>query len=518
MLNLKARLARCQGSVLALLAGACVPLALAPFHFWPLAIVAATALAFLLKSCSAKQGLWGAFAFGVGMYGAGASWVYVAIHDFGNTPEVLALVMTAMFVAGLAVVFALPFAFFCRYIAKTTLGLTLGYSATWVIGEWIRSWLLTGFPWLYLGYAHVDTWLAGWAPVLGVYGLSFITVLTGTVLWQAICLWRTRSLTWPKSAALVLTVLSLWLAGLSLHARPIVDDKNAGAAMLSVAIIQPNIPLAVKWNPLYRDQILEVLREETEPYWEHDLIIWPEASIPLMYHDAEYFLKEISDKALASNTGLIAGILYDDEKPMTFFNSIIGLGRADGIYFKQRLVPFGEYVPLERWLRGLIEFFDLPNSIIFPGPKDQKILSFDTYNIAPSICYEIVYPDLVAELARDAQLLITISNDAWFGSSIGPMQHFQMAQMRALENQRFVIRSTNTGISGVIDPKGRALVVSQQFEREAISSTQVRLLNHHTFFSRWGSTPIVLVCFLILGAMILGQLRRYQRRVVHLPG
>ncbi len=523
-----------QGDIIAIIAGTLLPFSLAPYDFWFLGILAPAILAFLLKGLNAKPTFWRSFLFGAGMFGKGASWVYVSIHDFGYTTAPLALVMTGLFVCALAVTFALPFFIYARFFNSRLLSNScarisihdsqdtpyntakhvFGFAAVWVLGEWSRSWFLTGFPWLYLGYAHADTWLAGWAPIIGVYGIGFICVLTGTTLSETIqrLLLRHKqgerwfSLSRSHSVALSFTAC-LWLIGFS---ALISDDQYEETPKISVAIVQPNISLEMKWNPLKLNKVLDILREETQNHWDKDLIIWPEAAIPIMYNDAQYFLDEIEKIANATSSGLITGILYDDKKPMTFFNSIIGLGRADGIYFKQRLVPFGEYVPMEKWLRGLIDFFNLPNSIIFPGPQNQEILQFDNYKIAPSICYEIVYPDLVAQLAREADLLITISNDAWFGDSIGPIQHFQMAQMRALENQRYVIRGTNTGISGIIAPSGKVTVASRQFQRETITQMDVRLINKKTWFSVWGSTPLVVFCGLILAALLIAQRRLNQ--------
>ncbi len=523
------------GDSMAIFAGILVPFSLAPYGYWALSLLAPAILAYLVKQQTGKAALRRSFLFGVGMFAKGTSWVYISIHDFGYTVAPLAVVLTTVFVLGLALVFSAPFYIYGRYFsryylnrdtkhsAKKACAYALLFSALWVLGEWSRSWFLTGFPWLYLGYAHIDTWLAGWAPIGGVFALSFIAVFTGVTIAEAIDdTYRnfTRSFDTVKICArnhgpTLLGLATLWTVGLAVMPSEKDYENNPS---LSVAIIQPNTPLEVKWNPLFRDQIMETLREETEKHWDKDLIIWPEAAIPIMYHDAAYFLDDIETKANDTQTGIVLGILYDDAEPMTFYNSITGLGRANGMYFKQRLVPFGEYVPLEKWLRGLIAFFNLPNSIIYPGEQDQDILGFDAFKIAPSICYEIVYPDLVARLAKQSDLLITISNDAWFGSSIGPIQHLQMAQMRALENQRYVLRGTNTGISAIINPLGEITQASRQFERHSIEQNNVKLVDTTTLFAFWGSYPIVILCFGILAFIALAQLKQRQQKIVGTPG
>ncbi len=503
------------GDTLSACAGLLITFSLAPYNIWGLSLAAPAILYCLLQNLSGKAALRRSFAFGAGMFGNGTSWVYISIHDFGYTSAPLAVVMTAIFVLGLALVFAFPFYLYARFFNTTKISGTLGFSAIWVLGEWSRSWFLTGFPWLYLGYAHIDTWLSGWAPIFGVFGLSFASVLSGAILSHIVGNVYSQKNVSTKVLYTLSVIVVLWSSGKWLSTS---SNEPPQSKAISVAIVQPNTPLEVKWNPIFRDQIMETLRLETEKHWDKDLIIWPEAAVPIMYHDAEYFLSEIEEKAHKTSTGLILGILYDDEKPMTFYNSIVGLGRADGIYFKQRLVPFGEYVPLEKWLRGLIAFFNLPNSIIFPGPSDQEILKLDEAKIAPSICYEIVYPDLVARLSAEAELLITISNDAWFGSSIGPLQHLQMAQMRALENRRYVLRGTNTGVSAIIAPNGKIQKLSKQFEQHTIEQFDVKLIKSRTFFSYWGSWPIVLTCFLSLALLLLARLKERQKHIAHIPG
>ncbi|WP_236074799.1 apolipoprotein N-acyltransferase [Teredinibacter purpureus] len=489
----------------ALIAGALVPLSLAPYDYWPIAIVGIAIFGFSLQGLNPKHAWLRSLSFGLGLYGCGVSWVYVSIHDFGYTSAALAVLMTFLFVAFLALVFSIPFYIYQRYCALGRLYFLFSFPAIWVLGEWLRSWFLTGFPWLYIGYGHIDTWLSGWAPVLGVYGVSFIVVFSATALCYCVSLFNRRHTRLHAGIAVSLTA-ALWLAGLYLKA--VEWTTTTEHDKLTVSIVQPNIPLEVKWNPFYRTAISNQLLELTEEHWQSDLIVWPEASIPLMYHDASDFIQDLNLRAADHNTALISGILYDDDKPNTFYNAIFGAGAANNIYFKQRLVPFGEYVPLEEYLRGLIAFFDLPNSIIQAGPPNQKGIQTDRYTIAPYICYEIVYPDLVANNLGGAPLMVTISNDAWFGESIGPLQHFQMAQMRALENGRYLIRGTNTGLSGIISPKGEAILTGTQFVAETLTGN-VYLMRGQTLFSRLGSWPIVVFSLFVLLLCFLPRLRRF---------
>ena len=508
------QLAGWRGDICALLGGGLLTLSLAPFDWWPLGILSAALLAWLLRWQSAGSGFKRAIWFGLGLYGSGASWVYVSIHQFGMAPPWLAATLTGLFALGMAIVFAAPFYVYCRWFVPSRPGYLAAFPAIWVLGEWLRSWLLTGFPWLYLGYGHVDTWLAGWAPVFGVFGVSYLAVFTGVAL--SYCIYdlvrakrqppgyRCK----PVQTGLTLAAVTLvWLLGLALHnlrwAQP--DGEP-----VSIGMVQANIPQELKWQPFYLTETLAIYRELSQDAWGMDWVIWPEAAMPLLYHDAEVFLAEFEERADATDTAFMSGIIYDDPGTGDYYNTIIGLGEASGVYHKQRLVPFGEYVPLEHWLRGLIDFFDLPTSIIDSGPKGQHGLKAKGVRVSPYICYEVVYPDLVAANGWDSDFLITISNDAWFGDSIGPLQHFQMARMRALENGRYMVRATNNGISGIIDAMGQVVVSGGRFTRELITGEAVPMKGH-TPFAHWLSLPVVLGCFTNLA--LVGFMRRRRNLV-----
>ena len=470
--------------------GFLITYSLAPFDQWYLGILGPCLLYLFLRRSKPQRYFLVSWLFGLGLFFSGTSWVFVAIHEFAYTPIPLAVTMTGMFVSGMALVFAIPFLIYAKYLQATQSRYPyLIFAVFWVLGEWLRTWLLTGFPWLFVGYAHVDTWLSGWAPITGVLGISFFAILSGTLIVQALLTQHRRIL--ASATAIVIWLTGYLLTGIEWNPETQEDDQ------ISVAIVQPNIPLEIKWDPNYRAYILDILQSESANHWDKDIVFWPEAAIPLLFQDANLLLSELDEKAKSTNTSLITGILYDDLQTAKVYNSILSIGEGDGTYFKQRLVPFGEYVPLEKWLRGLIHFFDLPNSFIYPGPKQQAKLIAGSHSISPFICYEIVYPDLVAKSAKAADIMVTISNDAWFGHSIGPLQHLQMAQMRALENSRYLVRATNTGVSGIIDHKGQIILLADQFSQDSISAT-VNKRQGLTPFSVLGSLPIIAFCLLIL--------------------
>lgn len=480
---------------LAPLAGAMVTLSLAPFNIWPAGIISCALYSYLLCSCSPRQGLWRGWLYGLGLFGSGVSWVYVSIRVHGNASLPLAVGLTVLFCASLALLHALFAWCYVRFVRSLPGGMLVGFPTLWVLFEWSRDWLLTGFPWLYLGYAHIGTWISGWAPITGVFGLSFICALTGACLFLG---WRSRQSIAVTTYAVI--IITLWGGGAVL--KPTQWVARASEEPLQVALVQPNVPQEQKWDRAWYRPILRQLEQATDPLMGNDIVLWPESAVPNYYQRAGDFLEPIAERAAAANTTLITGIPYRPEGSQRYFNSIVALGYGQGEYHKQRLVPFGEYVPLEQYLRGLIDFFNLPMSAFSAGPANQKPLRAGAYRVAPFICYEIVYSNLVAAGARNSDLLITISNDTWFGASIGPWQHLQIAQMRGRENGRYVLRGTNNGISAIIDHQGRIVARSKQFEKETlVGKAEVMLGN--TPFGSFGNTPIIGGCVVTLLLMLL---------------
>ncbi|MEZ5572202.1 MAG: apolipoprotein N-acyltransferase [Halioglobus sp.] len=485
--------------VLAPLAGVLVTLSLAPFGLWPAGILSCVIYAYLLCTCSPGQGLWRGWLYGLGMFGSGVSWVYVSIHVHGNASVPLAAGLTLLFCAALALFHALFAWCYVRFVRPLPGGMLVGFPALWVLFEWLREWIFTGFPWLYLGYAHQDTWIAGWAPITGVFGLSFICAISGTCLFLA---WRSRKLISCATYGIVL--VTLWGGGAVL--KPTQWVAKASEKPITVALVQPNVPQEHKWDPQWYRPILRQLREATEPMLGRDLVIWPESAVPNYYQAAQGFLEPLAKRAEAAKTTIITGVPFRSPGSSTYYNSIAALGFGSGIYHKQRLVPFGEYVPFEKQLRGLIDFFNLPMSSFSPGPSTQQPLRAGAYRVAPFICYEIVYGDMVAKGARDADLLVTISNDSWFGHSIGPWQHLQIAQMRGRENGRYVLRATNNGISAIIDHQGRIVARTEQFVATTLTG-EAEVMLGNTPFGSFGNTPIIAGCFLglfLMGLMYIG--------------
>lgn len=488
--------------LLALLLGGLMPLTLAPWNVWPLALPCIALFSELLRDQRPRAAAWGGFCFGFGLWAVGASWLYVSIHDYGNTPMWLAVPMVGLVAAVMALFFAAVGWLQGRFF--TGRAHNAGFAALFVLGEWLRSWLLTGFPWLFTGYAFLATPLQGYAPVVGVFGVSLAAIASAQ--------WLARLLLEPTGRVkTVLLLVALWGAGAALDR---VTWTQVSETPLTVSVVQGNIPQEDKWQTEWRDKTLDRYLQMSASEWGRDLVIWPEAAMPLFLNEAEDVLGDIDDRAKASNSTFMTGILYagpgEGGHKYRFYNSMIALGNGSGLYSKQRLVPFGEFVPMGSLLRGLIPFFDLPMSGFTEGEPDQPPLLAGHVAIAPNICYEIAYPDLVRRSAMRADLLVTISNDGWFGHSSGPLQHFQLVQMRALETGRQIISATNTGVSAVVDEKGRVTARAPQF-RQLVLRAPVHASHGLTPYVAMGNAGVLLVCG---GLLLLGRRARRQQAVL----
>ncbi len=486
-------------ALLALAAGAALPLAFAPFGAWPLTLLCPAVLLLCWQGATATQAAWRGWLFGLGLFGSGTSWVFVSIHTYGAASVPLAALLTVLFCAGLAFFTALQAWVFARLKRNPYHDALVLFPALWIVSEWLRGWFLTGFPWLYLGTPHVDTWLGAWAPFLGVLSIGGLCCLCAGALVMA--LQQRQHL--PRLAVIIAIVVA---SSLLLAQVRWVQPQPA----LRVALVQGNMPQQLKWDPAWRDEALQRHARLTEPYWGAELIVWPEAALPLFLDEAGDWLGRQEQRAQASSSTLLTGIPTrerDGSGRWRYHNSLTALGNGLGTYHKQKLVPFGEYVPLESLLRGLIAFFDLPMSDFARGPVHQPPLQAGRWAIAPLICYEIAYPDFTARRAQPANLIVTVSNDTWFGRSTGPHQHLEMARLRALETGRPVLRATNNGITAIIDHQGRITARLPQFDSGVLAGT-VQPTTGQTLFDIWGSWPLVLLS--VLGLLRLWH--QYRRR------
>ncbi len=484
------------GHLVALLAGIICTFSFSPFDLWPLAVVSPVLLLAVTQSVQRLTGVLRYYLFGVGLYTSGVSWFFVSIHVHGGASVLLASFLVLLFALSISLLFAAQGYIYLRFFRIIPYGLLLAFPAIWVLREWVMSWLLSGFPWLLLGYAHIDTPLVGFAPVLGVYGLSAFALMTAAMFYQQ----ATKHKGQPDSAITGLVIVAVvWVAGFILGGYEHTDEGRN----VTVSAVQGNIDQKTKWTRRMVTPILDTYTGLSNSEWGRELIVWPEASITLFRQNAFGQLDRLDKMADDSGSTLVLGI-PDRDANGGFQNAAVSIGQGSGRYIKRHLVPFGEYVPLENQLRGLIAFFDLPMSHNQPGPEKQLPLTAGDLTLSLSICYEVVFGDLVRRTVADPDMLITISNDTWFGDSIGPWQHFQMARMRAVENGKYMVRATNNGITAIIDHKGRVQNALPQFEPGVLRG-QVQVMRGMTPYARWGNTPtlgaalFVILCLAFTG-------------------
>ncbi len=483
------------GYALALLAGAAMPLGFAPFHLFPVPILSLAVLFLTWKEATPWAAFRRGWVFGLGMFGLGVSWVYVSFHQFGHMHPLVAGGVTALFVMFLALFPAiLGYAVVRLFPCCNRVRLLLVAPAFWILLEWVRSWFLTGFPWLFLGYSQLDSPLGGLAPIFGVYGVGWASAFTASLLVYAYIAGKKYSLYHVLPALIALWGVSalLWLPQWSQpHGEPI-----------KVGLVQGNISQEIKWRREQAEPTLDLYQGLSEAHYDADLLIWPETAIPLFKHQAELFLSELEDTRLYHQTDFITGLAVLDPDTRLAHNSVISISERPGLYYKRHLVPFGEYVPLRSLLGGLLDILQAPMSDFSPGPEEQKLLYAAGQSLGISICYEDAFPGEIRRALPEATLLVNLSNDAWFGDSIAPHQHLQIARMRALETGRYLLRATNTGISAIIDPKGRIIARAPQFEPHVLRA-EVQPRFDTTPYALSGDGPVFLIMLACLAAGII---------------
>ncbi|MCX7125698.1 MAG: apolipoprotein N-acyltransferase, partial [Gammaproteobacteria bacterium] len=412
--------------LISLLSGALLTLAFSPFNIYSLAFILLTILLLIWKNASPKKAFFTGWLFGLGFFGTGASWVFISIHRFGNASIALSVLITFLFVAVLGLYFATFGYFFRKFFSRCSdlKKCLLVFPALWVVWEYIRCELFSGFPWLLLGYSQLTTPLQGLAPVVGIYGLSLITALIS----GALVLLATKQSRTIKTVCVVL-IFGLIGAGSALknHAwtKPIGNP-------IKVSLIQGDIAQSVKWDASYALENINVYKNLTFDHFSSQLIIWPEGAFPVYAQDAESFIHQLGMLAKKNHSNIIFGVPILNKETKQYYNGLLLIGDNQGGYLKRHLVPFGEYVPLQKLFGKLMSHFNIPMSGFSEGSAHQAELKIDDIRIAPFICYEIAFPNEVLNAAENSNLLVTISDDSWFGKSIALTQQLQMSQMRSL--------------------------------------------------------------------------------------
>ncbi|MFW0042557.1 MAG: apolipoprotein N-acyltransferase [Coxiella endosymbiont of Dermacentor nuttalli] len=481
-------------NLLSIITGALLPLAFAPVNWFPVAFISPVILLVIGVHSTPMQSLWRGWLFGSGFFGIGASWVYVSIHQFGNANISLAVLITILFIFILATFTAIQsFSFSLLFRNKSIVVTSLfSFSAWWVIWEWLRSEVFTGFPWLFLGYSEIHFLLKGFAPIIGVYGVSLVTAFISGCLYL---------LFFHKAVKIkilsIILIFILLLIGGSLSNRQWTHHQKR---ILKVSLVQGNIQQAIKWNIKLLFVILHIYYTETIKHWKSDIVVWPEAAIPIYPQHILSFLDFLNRKAKKHQTALITGIPIYHKRTQQAFNGLAVLGNGHGLYLKRHLVPFGEYTPLPQLFSIIIKYFDIPMSDFSPGLWNQPSLYAKNISFAPFICYEIAYPFEVLNSIKGKSFIVVISDDSWFNNTIASAQQLQIAQMRALETNRYLIYSTNTGITAIIDPLGKIHQSIPQ-NKLIVLTSQITPMLGNTPLMKWNYYPTlgIVIVFLLLG-------------------
>jgi apolipoprotein N-acyltransferase len=506
---------------LSLLAGAVLPLAFAPFGWLWLAPPSYAVLLYCWKDVPSGRAFWLGFVYGCASFGGGTYWTYIAVREMGGAPIAVALFLTigltmvcAAFVGAAGFIAARWF----RTSGAAARLVTL--PALFVLCEWARGWMFTGFGWLSAGYSQTSSWLMGYAPVLGLHGMSWAVLVTAgalVVLVEAATAARaargvahapeagasrvSRAAGEPSRSryadvlAAVLVVAAIWAGGLTARSHRWTTPQPRA---ISVALLQGAITQELKWKPEQLTDTLKLYARLTVQNLGTDLIVWPEAAVPTLIDYVGDYVDDLRKASAERGSTVLLGILRADPESKREQNVLVALTQPRQTYVKRHLVPFGEYFPVPPFIRSWMRLMNLPYTDLMPGSPNQPLIDAAGQQIAVTICYEDVFGAEQLRYLPDATLLVDVSNDAWFGDSVAPHQHLQIAQVRAAEAGRYLLRATNTGVTGVVDDAGRVEATLPQFKPAVLKAT-VRGFEGATPYAVVGNWPVVL---LAIGAVL----------------
>jgi len=475
------------------LLGCLATLAFAPFGWHVLLPLLLLPFLYVCLVLSPRDAGWHAFWFGFGFFLSGTYWIYISVVVFGQAPAWIAVLLMLGLVLIMSAYVMLTGILISRLVHGEPWWLLVVAPCAWVLVEWLRGWLFTGFPWLALGYSQLDSPLAGWAPVVGVYGVSMMLMLSVAAVFVAIQA-RGRAL-WIAIGIALLP----WVLGGILRT---VEWTHPAGVELRATLIQGGIPQDRKWLTEQFRPTLDLYRGHTLSVPDSDLVVWPEVAIPSVTDRVEDYIATIEADARRNGQVVLVGILervYERTGEARVHNSVIAVGgAARQVYRKRHLVPFGEYFPVPDSVREWMRMLSLPHSDLAAGDATQALLStLDGTQLSVAICYEDAYGAEQLYALPDAGVLVNVSNDAWFGDSIAPHQHLQIARMRSLEAGRPAVRATNTGISAFIDHRGDVVEAGQQF-RPVMLTMNVQPRAGATPYAATGNTPVVVLSLLVV--------------------
>ncbi len=479
---------------LAPLAGLIFTLAFAPYDY---AYGVIAALMFFYYGCqqaaSLKHAAGFGYLFGLGVFGLGIWWIYLSVHDAGGADAISSVLITLLGVTFFALFPALVAMLISRLLRwqQPTVRM-LAAAGVWVVVEYLRGYsLLNGFPWLQIAYSQIATPLAGYAPLIGVYGIGFLLALSAFSLVELFGRQFRVALALPLLAG-------IWVAGGALQQQTWTTPIGEP---VQISLIQGNISQTQKWQANQKLATLKLYQELTEQHWDSQVIIWPETAIPAFLSQVkQFFLEPLAETAKAHQTDLVVSLPSGDGKQ--YYNSVLVLGDLQTLYHKHHLLPFGEYLPLQPLSGWILDLIQIPLGSFTAGADDQTLLQAGGYRFITTICYEDAFGAEVSRQLADAAYLVNVTNDAWFGDSSQPYQHLQMAQMRALETGRYMVRATNTGVTAFIAPDGSVQSQAPLFTTTTLTDRIVPM-GGLTPYAKWGDAGVFTAILAVLGLAVV---------------
>ena len=474
--------------VIAVFLGLLFSLGFAPNDAWFISVFSITCLHFLIQGTNKKELFWIGYSFGLGLWSLGISWMFVSIYFYGNIGFILSIFLTLIFIGILSIYFGVTLFLYYYLRSSSRISVIFSLPIAWIIIEYLRSILFTGFPWLISGTMLADTILDGWTPIIGAQGNSFLLLVLSSLLFLFISEFKKY-----KTALLSGTFIFLLLFS-SFSLKNI--EWTSLERSLNASIVQTNLELDEKWSTKGVAETKNMMQVALDNAEEGEIIVFPETALIFSENEIKDWLDYINLKAELKEVTLITGIV-EREESFKVRNRILGLGMANSHYDKVKLVPFGEFIPFEAQTGKLFDILGLRLTNTIPGEQINTI-NAGNIRVSASICYEIAFSDLIRKTALESNLLVTISNDTWFGSSYGPIQHLEIAQNRALEHKKTLLRSTNSGISAFISRNGE-IIEKQGYFEDKLLKKEINLYAGETFYAKYGNLPL----FIILSAIFI---------------
>ena len=473
--------------LIAAILGLLFALGFAPNDLWFISILSLTYLYFLIRDSNKKELFLIGYSFGIGLWSLGISWLYVSIYFYGNLGFIASTFLTLLFIGIISIYSGLTL-FLYSYLRFNSKSIAIfSLPIAWIAVEYLRSILFTGFPWLISGTMLANTPLDGWTPIIGAQGNTFLLILISSVLYQLV-----SNLQQSRSPLLLFILFSVLMIS-SYTLKNFQWTELEG--VVTASVVQTNLELEEKWSTEGVIDTKNMIETAIDLGDKGEIIVFPETALIFSEKEIKDWLDYIDVKAKQKNITLLTGII-EREGDFKVRNRILGLGEANSYYDKVKLVPFGEFIPFENVTGKFFDILGLKLTNTLPG-EQIKTINAGNIRISASICYEIAFPGLIRKTASDSNLLVTISNDTWFGRSYGPIQHLEIAQNRALEHKKTLVRSTNSGISAFITKEGKIKEKQGYFEEKSLKN-EIELYKGQTFYAKYGNLPLFSILSVIL--------------------